>query len=174
MILLSFFGWATLFCLLIWQLLLKFRKSWVFRSGEQLYFLMPEKASFSKAMTNLVSLGFLILSVAIWLNGISLLHHVVIAAASWLLIACYLLATSSRLISVSPDRVKAPFRLNARFDRIEAIKLFQDAISFRLSNKTVQFEFPATVNTQQKRTILMLMETLKSTANLQGTTISNT
>ena len=173
MYLLSVLGWAILFCLLIWQLFLSFRKSWVFRRGERIHFVMPERTTFSKQLVGFIGIGFGLITGLVWFKGTMLLHHTVIAASSWVLCLCYVLAFSSRLVTVRPEGVSILFRFSASFDHIHEIRFLRDAIDFQLLNKVQKLSFPLLKRSNERRTVLILMETLKTIAVVQGVQISD-
>ncbi|MGB0523681.1 MAG: hypothetical protein ACPGJS_12015 [Flammeovirgaceae bacterium] len=172
MILLSILGWAILFCLLLWQLLLSFQKNWVFQRGDRIHFLMPAR-TFSKQLSSFVGLGFVLISVLIWVKGTIFLQHTVIAASSWMLSLCYVFAFSSRLVTIRPEGVNLPFRFSVSFDHIHEIRLLQHTIDFQLLNKVQHLSLAIPKKSNEKRTVLMLMETLKTTALLHGVDVAD-
>lgn len=172
MIVFSILGWGLLMLLILWRSVLTFRKNWVFRLGERIHFLMPNQAFWGKQMLAVVFIGLLIISGLVWSQGTALLNHGIIASAIWTLNTCYAATVLMRLVTVRPDRICIPFRMNCTFDRVQEIHLAKEGIDFKLGTTSYCVAFPSLMSKRETKTVVALMETLNMTATLQKVRIS--
>lgn len=173
MTLLSVLGIAVLVGLLFWQFSLKFKKSWMFRSGAKLYFLLPAQTIIGRQLPLLTSLiGSLAIGLVMQQKGLEVLTNSVIAIAIWMLNVVSFVALYARTAILQPDGVSFPFRFSKSFDRIKGVELQENTIQFKLTNKNWILTLPTLTQKRELHTVLAFIESLKMTANLQDVPVS--
>ena len=173
MTLLSALGFVVLFSLFSWQLFLKFRKSWMFRLGEQLYFLLPGQTLVGRQLPWLISLlGCLLLSFAVFQKGLGVLGTTTIATASWILNLICLATLYTRMVILRPTNISFPFRFAISFERIKALKLTDDTIHFKLPMRNWKFKLSSINQKHEVHTVFAFMESLKMMASLHDIPVS--